>query len=36
MNGAFELVELLLCEPLERCLTVSRYLLDEAPVWLGE
>jgi hypothetical protein len=28
--------EELLCEPLERCLAVSRYLLDEAPAWLGD
>ena len=26
----------LLCDTLERCMTVSRYLLDRAPAWLGE
>jgi hypothetical protein len=26
----------LLCDTLDRCLAVSRYLLDRAPVWLGE
>ncbi len=25
-----------LCETLDRCLAVSRYLLDRAPAWLGE
>ena len=28
--------EELLCDTLERCLAVSRYLLDRAPAWLGE
>jgi hypothetical protein len=28
--------EELLCEVLDRCLAVSHYLLDRAPVWLGE
>jgi hypothetical protein len=28
--------EELLCEVLDRCLGVSRYLLDRAPVWLGD
>jgi hypothetical protein len=27
--------EELLCETLERCLAVSRYLLEQAPVWLA-
>lgn len=26
----------LLCDTLERCMTVSRYLLDRAPAWLGD
>ncbi len=26
----------LLCDTLDRCMTVSRYLLDRAPAWLGE
>ena len=26
----------LLCDTLDRCLAVSRYLLDRAPAWLGE
>jgi hypothetical protein len=25
-----------LCDPLDRCLEVSRYLLDHCPAWLGE
>lgn len=28
--------EELLCDTLDRCLSVSRYLLDHAPAWLGE
>jgi hypothetical protein len=28
--------EELLCDTLDRCLAVSRYLLDRAPAWLGE
>ena len=28
--------EELLCDVLDRCLAVSRYLLDQAPAWLGE
>ena len=28
--------ETLLCDVLDRCLAVSRYLLDRAPAWLGE
>jgi hypothetical protein len=28
--------EELLCEVLDRCLAVSRYLLERAPQWLGE
>jgi hypothetical protein len=28
--------EELLCDTLERCLAVSRDLLDRAPAWLGE
>ena len=28
--------EELLCDTLERCLAVSRFLLERAPAWLGE
>ena len=28
--------EEMLCETLDQCLAVSRFLLDQAPVWLGE
>jgi hypothetical protein len=28
--------EELLCEVFDRCLAVSRYLLDAAPAWLGD
>jgi hypothetical protein len=28
--------ETLLCDVLDRCLSVSRYLLDRAPAWLGD
>ena len=27
--------EELLCDTLDRCMAVSKYLLDQAPIWLG-